>query len=138
MQNSLLSLFINLQLVFNHFINSFYQRIAIVVLIHGTPHPFGIIRYDRVYIKKHHTFKYIFIIYRPGIYDLACFMSLLNNLIIDKSVFDTDVYQEFEGRLYSVPVGYDTWLRSIYGDYMQLPPEEHRVPHHTFDAWWKD
>ena len=57
---------------------------------------------------------------------------------VDKSVFDSDVYQEFEGRKYRVPVGYDTWLRSIYGDYMQLPPEEHRVTHHTFEAWWKD
>ena len=58
--------------------------------------------------------------------------------MVDKSVFDSDVYKEFEGRNYRVPIGYDTWLRSIYGDYMQLPPEEYRVPHHTFDAWWKD
>lgn len=58
--------------------------------------------------------------------------------MVDKSVFNSDVYQEFEGRKYRVPIGYDTWLRSIYGDYMQLPPIEHRVTHHTFDAWWKD
>lgn len=58
--------------------------------------------------------------------------------MVDKSVFDSDVYQEFEGRKFRVPIGFDTWLRSIYGDYMQLPPEEHRVPHHTFDAWWKE
>ena len=58
--------------------------------------------------------------------------------MVDKSVFDSDVYREFEGRKYRVPIGYDTWLRSIYGDYMQLPPVEHRVTHHTFEAWWKD
>ena len=58
--------------------------------------------------------------------------------MVDKSVFDSDVYWEFEGREYRVPVGYDIWLRSIYGDYMQLPPEEHRVTHHTFEAWWKE
>ena len=58
--------------------------------------------------------------------------------MVDKSVFDRDVYRDFEGREYRVPVGYDTWLRSVYGDYMQLPPEEHRVTHHTFEAWWKD
>ena len=58
--------------------------------------------------------------------------------MVDKAVFEHDIYQEFEGRKYRVPVGYDIWLRSIYGDYMQLPPVEHRVSHHIFDAWWKD
>ena len=58
--------------------------------------------------------------------------------MVDKSVFESDIYQEFEGGKYRVPIGYDTWLRSIYGDYMQLPPEEHRITHHTFEAWWKD
>ncbi len=58
--------------------------------------------------------------------------------MVDKSVFESDIYQEFEGREYRVPIGYDAWLRSIYGDYMQLPPIEHRVTHHTFKAWWKD
>jgi len=58
--------------------------------------------------------------------------------MVDKSVFESDIYQEFEGRKYRVPVGYDTWLRSVYGDYMQLPPERDRVTHHTFEAWWKD
>ena len=58
--------------------------------------------------------------------------------MVDKSVFDSDMYREFEGRKFRIPIGYDTWLRSVYGDYMQLPPEEHRVTHHTFEAWWKD
>jgi len=58
--------------------------------------------------------------------------------MVDKSVFDSDVYREFEGHEFRVPIGYDTWLRSIYGDYMQLPPVEHRVTHHTFEAWWKN
>ena len=58
--------------------------------------------------------------------------------MVDKTVFDSDIYHEFEGLKCRIPVGYDTWLRSIYGDYMQLPPEEDRVTHHTFMAWWKD
>lgn len=58
--------------------------------------------------------------------------------MVDKSVFSSDIYQEFEGLRYRIPVGYDAWLRSIYGDYMQLPPEKDRVTHHSFNAWWKD
>ena len=58
--------------------------------------------------------------------------------MVDKHVFDNDIYKEFEGREYRVPIGYDAWLRSIYGDYMQLPPVEYRVTHHTLKAWWKD
>ncbi len=43
----------------------------------------------------------------------------------------------FEGKEYLAPVGYDQWLRGKYGDYMQLPPEEKRVSHHRFTAYYK-
>lgn len=42
---------------------------------------------------------------------------------------------EFEGKRYKAPVGYDSWLRHFYGDYMQLPPEEKRCSHHSFEAY---
>ena len=36
----------------------------------------------------------------------------------------------FEDILVPIPVGYDAYLRRIFGDYMQLPPEEGRVAKH--------
>lgn len=56
----------------------------------------------------------------------------------DKAIFSSFVQLEFEGRWYSAPVGYDKWLKSMYGDYMRLPPEEERVSNHFFIAYAKD
>lgn len=53
----------------------------------------------------------------------------------DKSVFSSFIDVEFEGKKYKAPVGYDEWLRSFYGDYLELPPEEKRVSHHSFLAY---
>jgi LPS biosynthesis protein len=58
--------------------------------------------------------------------------------IVDTSIFDSSLFHEFEGKQYRIPIGYDKWLRNIYGDYMQLPPVEKRQSHHVFEAWWKD
>lgn len=37
---------------------------------------------------------------------------------------------EFEGQLYRGPKNYHKYLSNIYGDYMEIPPKEERVPHH--------
>ena len=44
---------------------------------------------------------------------------------------------EFEGRKFYAPKNYDKVLSHFYGDYMNLPPEEKRVTHHAFKAYWK-
>lgn len=40
----------------------------------------------------------------------------------------------FEEYRFYIPEGYDEILKLFYGDYMQLPPEEKRIVHHTFFA----
>ena len=35
----------------------------------------------------------------------------------------------FEGKYYSAPCNYDLFLKTIYGNYMELPPVEQRVTH---------
>lgn len=58
--------------------------------------------------------------------------------IIERSNFDSYVELEFEGEKFKAFKGYEIYLRTMYGDYMKLPPLEKRVSHHTFDAYWKE
>lgn len=44
---------------------------------------------------------------------------------------------EFEGHLFKMFSGYDRILRNIYGDYMQLPPVESRIPKGNDKFYWK-
>ncbi len=55
-----------------------------------------------------------------------------------KKWFEPHTTLVFEGREYCVPGQYDKVLRHKYGDYMQLPPREQQVTHHSFDAWRVD
>ena len=45
---------------------------------------------------------------------------------------------EFEGRAFKIPQGYHEIMTRLYGDYMQLPPEDQRVAPHAVKAYWKD
>ncbi len=53
------------------------------------------------------------------------------------STFDGTTTLEFEGKQYQSPEKYHEILTQLYGDYMTLPPEEKRVSHHEFDAYYK-
>lgn len=45
---------------------------------------------------------------------------------------------EFEGKPYSVLTHWHDYLTRLFGDYMQLPPEEQRVSHHLYDTYLID
>lgn len=52
------------------------------------------------------------------------------HLVYPKKWFESAVNLEYEGHEFMAPVGYKKILTRMYGDYMQLPPEEDRVPKH--------
>lgn len=53
------------------------------------------------------------------------------------SIFETFIDVDFEGYKFKGIKEYDTYLTALYGDYMELPPEEERVYQHGFTAFWK-
>lgn len=58
--------------------------------------------------------------------------------IVKRNVFENVVMVPFEDRQFFAFSEYDTYLRQVYGDYMQLPPEDKRhSPHVIKGAYWK-
>lgn len=55
-----------------------------------------------------------------------------------KSDFKDYIDVDFEGYQFKSIKAYDSNLRTIYGNYMELPPIEQQVTHHEFIAYWKD
>ena len=49
--------------------------------------------------------------------------------IMNPEWFDTSEWVEFNDYRVRVPIGYDAYLASVFGDYMSLPPEESRITH---------
>lgn len=58
--------------------------------------------------------------------------------VIEQSCFASSVDVEFEGKMYAAPIGYDKYLRQMYGDYMKLPPEKDRIMSHNADVFWRN
>lgn len=68
------------------------------------------------------------IIIRSGSNSDSDYYRYLGCALEAKSAFSSTIYVDFEGYKMPIPVGYDQILRSAFGDYMQLPPEEFRKP----------
>jgi len=55
---------------------------------------------------------------------------------IDRNIFERfDII--FENKQFSAPKGYDIFLKTEYGDYMDLPPIEQQTTHHKYKAYWR-
>lgn len=57
----------------------------------------------------------------------------LDKEIIPREWVQDTIQMEFEGIKVNVSDKFDEWLTYVYGDYMNLPPENERVGHHYVD-----
>lgn len=49
--------------------------------------------------------------------------------LFPRCLFDKVIKVEFEGAFYDAPADYDEYLKILYADYMQIPPESQRITH---------
>lgn len=54
-----------------------------------------------------------------------------------KEILDEYELHKFEDAEFFITKRYDQYLRSLVGDYMQLPPGEQRVDHGLYEYYWK-
>lgn len=52
--------------------------------------------------------------------------------------FEHCIEMPFEEFVFKAISNYDECLSASYGDYMKLPSKDQQVPHHGFEAFWKD
>lgn len=57
--------------------------------------------------------------------------------IITKEFVEQRMGVQFENQILYAPVGYDTYLRNLYNEYMKLPPKHQQRRGHLFKAWYR-
>ena len=57
--------------------------------------------------------------------------------IYKKEWMDELIEHKFEDKMLMIPKDYDSILSQIYGDYMTLPREKDRIPHHYYKVYKK-
>lgn len=69
---------------------------------------------------------------------IGCIESCYNskNNRYKKEWFEDAVEVEFESAVFKAPIGYDSILTQMYGDYMELPPKEKQITHHSNKTFW--
>ena len=95
-----------------------------------------------LYRNRHYYFDRFISICKEKDYSRMNFFSTLVNAvyseILPKSVCDKFLLNRFEDSEFYVMNGYDLCLKSMYGDYMKLPPVEQRVPKQDYiDFYWR-
>lgn len=69
--------------------------------------------------------------------NVACVVWEDSKIFYDKKIFDEYIYMDFEGIKVKVPKEYDAWLKTSYGNYMELPPADMQKPNHNYKIYKK-
>ena len=64
-----------------------------------------------------------------------CISKYKEKEILPVSIYHDKITMQFEDDEYDVAAGYDVYLKSLYGDYMKLPPENQQVGCHNYKAF---
>lgn len=57
--------------------------------------------------------------------------------VLDEDYFEELIDAEFEGHKFLITSKYDKMLSQFYGNYMEYPPVEKRIPTHNNNYFWK-
>ncbi len=106
------------------------------------PFRFGMFLLSR-FVNKQKLFDKIQEKYKKIDFDKVKFAAAVGGSYRKKEILEQSVFTNlnkliFENEEFCAIAQYDTYLSSIYGDYMKLPPEEKRVSHHSFKAYYKE
>ena len=81
--------------------------------------------------------------YRNPSFEDGEYVGIICGAYRQREIMHSSIYEEyedivFEGKTFRSISKWHEYLTTVYGDYMQLPPEEKRVTHHSFKAYWKE
>lgn len=69
-------------------------------------------------------------------YVFECCQGIFQKRPFKKSTLENLIDMPFEDRIFCGMRDYDEYLSNGYGDWRKLPPEDKRISHHVFKAWW--
>lgn len=58
--------------------------------------------------------------------------------LFERDDFASQVKVVFEEHTFYAPIGWNRILKTVYGDYMKLPPESEQNPHHSYKIFKKE
>ena len=100
-----------------------------VVCIPFSVHSLTLKNVERALKHRNPHSKYVGLICDANVYEIE---------IMKRTIWSEYQTVSFEGKTIVAVKDTDGYLRSLYGDYMKLPPKEQQVPKHDFEAiYWK-